>query len=76
MVSFKFHLYLQRYANAVERKIDLSNCEEVVLGSCLEKMGIPLEEVGIIIVNGKWQDVDYVLKDGDHVEVFPVYLGG
>lgn len=74
MVSFKFHLYLQKYSGAQEIKLHIDGglrVEEV-----LKRLGVPIEEVGIVVVNGKWQDVDYLLQDGDRVEVFPVYLGG
>jgi len=77
MVKFKFHLYLKNFAKAEEKELTLpGDGMRLDVGSYLKSLGIPLEEVGIIVVNGKWQDIDYILRDGDSVEVFPVYLGG
>lgn len=74
MVKVRFHLYLKKYAGAEEREIEVKN--GLKLGDLLVNMGVPVDQVGIVTVNGKWQDIDYLLKDGDKVEIFPVYLGG
>lgn len=74
MVSFRFHLYLQRYVGVKELKLRVD--DNLKLEEILRRLGVPIEEVGIVVVNGKWQDLDYVLQEEDSVEVFPVYLGG
>ncbi|MCS7233581.1 MAG: MoaD/ThiS family protein [Synergistetes bacterium] len=74
MVKVRFHLYLKKYARAEEREIEVKN--GLKIGDLLVNMGVPVDQVGIVTVNGKWQDIDYLLKDGDKVEIFPVYLGG
>lgn len=74
MVSFRFHLYLQRYVGVKELKLRVD--DNLKVEEILRRLGVPIEEVGIVVVNGKWQDLDYVLQEEDSVEVFPVYLGG
>ena len=46
------------------------------LGNVLEKLKVPREEVGILMVNGKWQKESYLLEDGDRIGIFPLIGGG
>jgi len=41
-----------------------------------EILGLPLNLVRIITVNGKQEDLDEVLSDGDSVYIFPPAIGG
>ncbi len=42
----------------------------------LAKVGIPLDEVKIIFINGVSSSTDTILSDGDRVGVFPAVGGG
>ncbi|NDV28776.1 MoaD/ThiS family protein [Desulfovibrio sp. JC010] len=42
----------------------------------LERVGIPLDEVKIVFINGVSSEFDAELKDGDRVGVFPAVGGG
>ncbi|WP_320170104.1 MoaD/ThiS family protein [Maridesulfovibrio sp.] len=42
----------------------------------LERVGIPIEEVKIVFINGVSSAFDKVLADGDRVGVFPAVGGG
>ncbi|WP_031478880.1 MoaD/ThiS family protein [Maridesulfovibrio frigidus] len=42
----------------------------------VEKVGIPLDEVKIVFVNGVSAELDARLADGDRVGVFPAVGGG
>ncbi|HAS87967.1 MAG TPA: molybdopterin synthase sulfur carrier subunit [Desulfovibrio sp.] len=42
----------------------------------LERVGIPIEEVKIVFINGVSSEFDVELKDGDRVGVFPAVGGG
>ncbi|ACS80303.1 MoaD/ThiS family protein [Maridesulfovibrio salexigens] len=42
----------------------------------LERVGIPIDEVKIVFINGKSSKFDAVLQDGDRVGVFPAVGGG
>lgn len=46
------------------------------LGSLLDKLKIPKQELGILMVNGKWQKESYLLQDGDRIGIFPLIGGG
>jgi molybdopterin converting factor small subunit len=41
-----------------------------------EMLGLPLKLVRIITVNGKQEDLDKVLSDGDLIYIFPPAIGG
>lgn len=42
----------------------------------LEMIGIPLNEVKNIMVNGRRRDLDFELSDEDRVALFPLIAGG
>lgn len=42
----------------------------------VNKLGIPLEELKLTMVNGVLKDVDYVLVSGDRIGLFPPVGGG
>ena len=46
------------------------------LGNLLDKLKIPREEVGVLMVNGKWEKESYLLQDGDRIGIFPLIGGG
>jgi len=50
--------------------------ENTSIESLLKNLGVPLEETKIIIVNGVHAEVDFILKDGDRVAIFPPVAGG
>ncbi|CCO24256.1 MoaD/ThiS family protein [Maridesulfovibrio hydrothermalis] len=42
----------------------------------LDRVGIPIDEVKIIFINGVSSAIDAALSDGDRVGVFPAVGGG
>lgn len=42
----------------------------------LEKLGIPVDQVFTILVNGKHQTLDYIVNEGERVSFFPPVGGG
>jgi len=46
------------------------------LGSLLNKLKIPREEINMIIVNGKHEKENYPLNNGDRIGLFPLIAGG
>ncbi len=53
---------------------ELSN--NTSLGDLVEKLKIPRQEIGVLMVNGKWQKESYLLQDEDRVGIFPLIGGG
>jgi len=48
----------------------------VTPGLIIEDLGIPEEEVAILLVNGRDGDLEQALEDGDVVSIFPPVGGG
>lgn len=42
----------------------------------LNKINIPLEDVAIVIINGRRKEIDTSLQEGDIVSIFPPVGGG
>ena len=50
--------------------------DETKLGDLVTKLKIPRQEIGILMVNGKWQKESYLLRNEDRVGIFPLIGGG
>ncbi len=46
------------------------------LGDLLNKLKVPQGEVSVMMVNGRRQEADYTLIEGDRVGLFPLVGGG
>lgn len=46
------------------------------VGALITKLKLPAKEISLVMVNGKHQRDNYVLKDGDRVGIFPMIGGG
>ena len=46
------------------------------LGDLLDKLKIPREEIGVLMVNGNWQKESYLLQEEDRIGIFPLIGGG
>lgn len=55
-------------------KIELA--EGAQLQELVARLNIPLDEVKVIMVNGRAQALDYTLQDHDRVGIFPAVGGG
>lgn len=50
--------------------------EGSTLADLVLDLGIPDEEVKLCYVNGRYQELDYILQDQDEVGIFPPIGGG
>jgi len=72
------------YANLREYHTNPGNSEALVielgekakLGNLLNELKVPKEEVAIAMVNGKSEEENYLLQDGDRIGLFPPIAGG
>lgn len=48
-----------------------TDCRTVVLG-----LGLTEEEIGVVLVNGRHEALEYELQDGDTLSLFPLVGGG
>jgi molybdopterin converting factor small subunit len=50
--------------------------DDTTVRGLVEILGLPIKLVRVITVNGKQEDLDRVLSDGDLVYIFPPAMGG
>ena len=50
--------------------------DKTKLGDLVNKLKIPRQEIGILMVNGKWQKESRLLRDEDRIGIFPLIGGG
>ena len=77
-VTVKLYATLRRFARdqraGTPFKVDLP--DEATLLDLMDQLKIPPDETRITFVNGIIQQVDFQLKDGDEVGMFPPIGGG
>ena len=59
-----------------ESVLTLDMPEDTTVADVIDAIGIPAEETGIIVVDGKAVARDCVLSDGDVLKIYPVIIGG
>lgn len=68
---------LRSVADRVDKKSQTAEVEEgVSVRELLISLKVPLEDVGLVFVNGIETNADQSLGDGDRLGVFPVAAGG
>ncbi|HLV09788.1 MAG TPA: MoaD/ThiS family protein [Halanaerobiales bacterium] len=75
-VRVKLNLGLEHYLNDKNRYKTVQVEDNTTIRKLIKRTGIPLEDVCIIMVNGKYQKEDYRLKPDDIVSLFPPIGGG
>ena len=57
--------------------IDLAEGETTLTaGELAQRIGLPLEEIKIVMINSRQSELDSVVHDGDRVAYFPAVGGG
>ena len=75
MAIVRLHLTLiERSGGKKELIVDAK--QPVLLTALLDELGVPQEEVGIIVRNRKQDAIDCMIQEDDVVEVFPILSGG
>jgi sulfur-carrier protein len=75
VVTVKLKSLFEKYREKVPNdKADLS--EGATVRDLALQIGLPLEYLRIILVNGKQEGVDKVLSEGDTIYIFPPAIGG
>lgn len=65
------HFRNGRFKEAERSLAPGTDCRQVILG-----LDLKLSEMGIVMVNGAHVPVDYQLKEGDTLALFPLVGGG
>ena len=75
VVNVKLMSMFAKYLkNNPDGKVEVE--ENATVRGLAETLGLPVRLVRIITVNGKQEDLDKVLSDGDLVYIFPPAIGG
>jgi sulfur carrier protein ThiS len=75
MVKILLNLSLKEYTKVNNLELNIEH--EVPLLDILEKLGIPGEQVGMVIKNGKWAaKSSCTVSNDDIIELFPQLSGG
>ena len=74
-VLFRFYEELNDHLPYHLHKADctFSCVKQVSVKKAIESMGIPSDEVDLILANGISVDFSYLVRDGDRISVYPVF---
>ena len=75
MAVIRLHLTLIEMAGG-KKELMVDAQKPVMLTTLLNQLGVPQEEVGIIVRNRRRDDIDCLIQDEDVVELFPILSGG
>jgi uncharacterized protein with PIN domain len=74
-INIRFYEELNDFLPQEQRKREFTQAlkKERSVKDLIESIGIPHTEVDLIIVNGESIDFNYLVKDRDHISVYPVF---
>lgn len=74
-VQLRFYEELNDFLTPALRKVSFSHAFErrASVKDMIESFGVPHTEVDIILVNGQSVDFSYIVQDGDHISIYPVF---
>ncbi|MHB1007360.1 MAG: MoaD/ThiS family protein [Chloroflexota bacterium] len=78
LVDLRLYSTLRQYAGGLKigepMRVELPDGASISI--LLAKIGVPEHETKQAFVNGRSEEMDFPLKDGDQVGVFPPVAGG
>ena len=77
-VEIRLYATLRKYYPSLRigEPLDITLDNKVRLGNLFSELKIPKDEIKIVLVNGKREEENYILQDGDRVGIFPLIGGG
>lgn len=77
-VKVKLYATLRKYLPGTEigEAVEFEISEGTTINELLDKIGVENKEIKITLINGVKKDLEYILKDGDLLVVFPPVGGG
>lgn len=76
MIQVKLYANLVEYSKSKKKEFEILWSDGTTVEKILKDEGISKKIAKIIMINGRRQDIDFVLKDGDRVAIFPPVGGG
>jgi molybdopterin converting factor small subunit len=78
LVQVKLFATLRKYlpADAKNKTATVALVEGQTVGDALTRLGVPLQEAHLILVNGQNRSADHPLSADDVISVFPPVAGG
>jgi sulfur carrier protein ThiS len=72
---FRFYEELNNYLPAEKRKSTFSFSFEKVatINEAICSLGVPTEEVDLVLVNGESVTFDHIITNGDRISVYPIF---
>jgi uncharacterized protein with PIN domain len=72
---FRFYEELNDFLPEEKQKIEFENSyiDRTSVKDMVESLGVPHTEIDLILVNGKSVTFNYIINDGDHISVYPVF---
>ena len=74
-VYFRFYEELNDYLPEEKRKVwfEYSFSDGISIQDAIQSIGVPPDEIDLILVNQQSKGFDYILQDGDRISVYPVF---
>lgn len=74
-VHFRFYEELNDYLPHLRRKAEFTQPvgADASVGVLITQLGVPLDQVELILVNGESVSAAHRLKDGDRISVYPMF---
>lgn len=75
IATFRFYEELNDYLPLPNRKVEfgVEYLDGTSLGDIIESFGVPLDEVDLVLANGRSVIFEYKLNKGDRISVYPVF---
>ncbi|MCK4376701.1 MAG: hypothetical protein KAV97_00610 [Actinomycetia bacterium] len=70
MINVKLYANLPQFSKSKKKELEIYWFKGLTIEKILNDEGISLKIAKIIIVNGRHQDTDFILKDGDRLQYF------
>ena len=75
MIHVELNLMFADVAGFKQTEIDIG--ETIDLEGLSAKLGLHYDDVGMLLINKKWAPLEgSVIRDGDHVQLYPFMEGG
>lgn len=73
--QFRFYEELNDFLPSHKRSVNFIHCfsGRNAIKDIIEALGVPHTEIDLILVNGQSVDFSYIVQDGDHISVYPVF---